>query len=71
MATRMKREYNLSGATRGKFYRPDTELNLPVYLEPDVAKAVRQRAAKKDVSVSVLVNDWLRKAVRTRTQRMG
>ena len=31
----MKKEYNLKGE-RGKFYRPDVRLNLPVYLEEDV-----------------------------------
>jgi hypothetical protein len=32
----MKKEYNFSKGERGKFYRPDIQLNLPVYLEPDV-----------------------------------
>ena len=34
----MKKEYDFSKGERGKFYRPDTELNLPVYLEPDLRK---------------------------------
>jgi hypothetical protein len=32
----MKKEYNFSKGERGKFYRPDIQLNLPVYLEPEV-----------------------------------
>ena len=32
----MKTEYDFSKGERGKFYRPDAQLNLPVYLEPDV-----------------------------------
>ena len=32
----MKKEYDFAKGQRGKFYRPDIELNLPVYLEPDV-----------------------------------
>jgi len=32
----MKKEYDFSKGERGKFYRPDTKLNLPVYLEPDL-----------------------------------
>ena len=32
----MKKEYDFSKGERGKFYRPDIQLNLPVYLEPDV-----------------------------------
>jgi len=34
----MKKEYDFSKGERGKFYQPDTQLNLPVYLEPDVKK---------------------------------
>jgi hypothetical protein len=32
----MKKEYDFSKGERGKFYRPDVRLNLPVYLEPDL-----------------------------------
>jgi hypothetical protein len=32
----MKKEYDFSKGARGKFYRPDIQLNLPVYLEPDL-----------------------------------
>ena len=34
----MKKEYDFSKGERGKFYRPGTELNFPVYLEPDLRK---------------------------------
>lgn len=29
----MKEEYDFSNAERGKFYRPDAQLNIPVYLD--------------------------------------
>jgi hypothetical protein len=32
----MKKEYDSSKGERGKFYRPGIQLNLPVYLEPDL-----------------------------------
>ena len=32
----MKKEYDFSKGERDKFYRPDAQLNLPVYLEPDL-----------------------------------
>jgi hypothetical protein len=32
----MKKEYDFSKGERGKFYRPGTKLNLPIYLEPDL-----------------------------------
>jgi hypothetical protein len=30
----MKKEYDFSKGVRGKFYKPDIQLNVPVYLEP-------------------------------------
>jgi len=62
----MKKEYDFSKGERGKFYRPDAELNIPVYLESDIAKVVRERARKRTVSVETVVNDWLRKDIRAR-----
>ena len=41
----MKKEYDFSKGERGKFFRPDAELNIPVYLDPDVARAFRSSAA--------------------------
>ena len=43
----MKKEYDFSKGVRGKFYRPGVELNIPVFLEPDVAKVVREYKAGK------------------------
>lgn len=60
----MRKEYDFSRGERGKFYRQGVELNIPVYLEPDVAKAVRERARKTDASIGVVVNEWLRKDIR-------
>ena len=64
----MKKEYDFSKGERGKFYRPGVELNIPVYLEPDVAKAVRQRAKKAEASIGTVVNEWLRKDIRSGSQ---
>ncbi|MBI3666288.1 MAG: hypothetical protein HY236_08705 [Acidobacteria bacterium] len=60
----MKKEYDFSKGERGKFYRPGVELNIPVYLEPDVAMVVLQRARKTDASIGAVVNEWLRKDIR-------
>jgi len=59
----MKKQYDFSKGKRGRFYRPDAELNIPVYLEPDVAHAVRRQAREKDMNVGALVNQWLRKDI--------
>jgi hypothetical protein len=61
----MKKEYDFSKGERGKFFRPDAELSIPVYLEPQVAEAVRERARKRKTSIGVVVNEWLRKDLRS------
>jgi hypothetical protein len=67
----MKREYDFSKGERGKFYRPGAELKVPVYLEPDVAKAIRKRAEKKGTGIGVTVNEWLRRNIRAASRRAG
>jgi hypothetical protein len=59
----MRQEYDFSKGKRGKFYRPDVELNLPIYLEPDVAKFLRELAQTKNVEIESIVNDWLRQDI--------
>lgn len=56
----MKAEYDFSKGERGKFYRPEATLNLPVYLEPDVETFMRQVSLKTGKDVGKLVNEWLR-----------
>ena len=64
----MKKEYDFSKGERGKFFRPDVELNTPVYLEPQVAEAVREHARKRNTNIGSLVNEWLRKNLRSERQ---
>jgi len=45
----MKKEYDFSKGERGKFYHPNTQLNLPVYLDPEVAEFIRKYAKEKDI----------------------
>jgi hypothetical protein len=59
----MRKEYDFSKGVRGKFYRPDVELNLPIYLEPDVAKFVRELARAKNTAIETIVNSWLRQDI--------
>ena len=56
----MKKEYDFSKGVRGKFYHPDVELNIPIYLEPDIAEFMQKLAGKKGKDVSKIVNEWLR-----------
>lgn len=65
----MKDEYDFSKGERGKFYRPDAHLNLPVYLDDDV-RNVLQRQAKakgKGIEVNELVNDMLKRDIAQET----
>jgi len=59
----MRKEYDFSKGERGKFYHPDVELNLPVFLDPDVAAFLRELAEKKGTRVESIVNDWIRKNI--------
>ncbi len=59
----MKKEYDFSKGERGKFYHPDVELNLPVFLDPDVAAFLQELAEKKGTEIESIVNDWLRKSI--------
>jgi hypothetical protein len=59
----MRKEYDFSKGIRGKFYRTNAELNLPIYLEPDVAKFVRELARAKNTAIEAIVNSWLRQDI--------
>jgi hypothetical protein len=59
----MKREYDFSKAERGKFYRKDAALDLPVYLEAGVRDYLAERAKAKGVEVNELVNDLLKRDI--------
>lgn len=59
----MKKEYDFSKGERGKFYRPDAKLYLPVYIEPDMMARLGKLAKKKGVEVSSIVNEWIEKDI--------
>lgn len=59
----MPDEIDFSEGVRGKFYRPDTKLNLPVYLDSEVQARLASLARSKGVELSVLVNELLRKDI--------
>lgn len=61
--TPMKDQYDFSGAERGKFYRDNATLQLPVYLDADVREYLTQRAKAKGIEVGALVNDLLKRDI--------
>jgi hypothetical protein len=59
----MRPEYDFSKGVRGKFFRPESELRLPVYLDADVQSYLMARAAAKGVPLGDLVNALLKQEI--------
>lgn len=60
----MKQEYDFSKGERGKFFRENARLNLPVYLDDEVLSYLQERAKAKGVEVTKLVNEMLRQDIK-------
>jgi hypothetical protein len=56
----MKPEYDFSKGERGKFFRPDAELRLPIYLNAEVQAYLAERAAQKGIPLGEMVNMLLK-----------
>jgi len=56
----MNKEYDFTNAERGRFYRPDVQLNIPVYLDDEVRVFDTGIAEQKKADLSKVVNDLLR-----------
>lgn len=56
----MKKEYDFSKGVRGKFFRPDAKMNLPVYLDSDVLSFVEKIASSRRSDISAVVNRLLK-----------
>lgn len=59
----MREEYDFSKGERGKFFKPNAKMNLPIYLESDVLDYLADRAQAKGVELNVMVNDLLKKDI--------
>ena len=59
----MPADIDFSQGTRGKFYRPDAKINLPLYLDPQVQATLAAVANAKGVDISALANDLLKKDI--------
>ncbi|OAD18945.1 hypothetical protein THIOM_005447 [Candidatus Thiomargarita nelsonii] len=60
MVNIMKNEYDFSQGERGKFYHPNAEFNLPIYLEPDISEFIKKLATVKQTDMSSMVNSLLK-----------
>ncbi len=56
----MRKEYDFSKGEKGKFFKPDIKLNIPVYLDEEVSAFVDKIDAKKGIDRSSVVNNLLR-----------
>ena len=59
----MENEYDFSNAVRGKFFQPNSKLNMPVYLDKEVLSYLSERAKSKGIEINQLVNELLRKDI--------
>ena len=59
----MKPEYDFSKGERSKFFRPDAELRLPIYLNADVQSYLAERAAQKGMPLGEMVNMLLKQEI--------
>lgn len=59
----MREEYDFSKGERGKFYNPNAQYNLPLYLDADVLNYFAAKAKAKGVELNTLVNDLLKKDI--------
>jgi hypothetical protein len=60
----MKPEYDFSKGQRGKFFRPNAELRLPVYLDSDVQSYLAARSVEKGVPLGEMVNGLLKDEIK-------
>ena len=59
----MPADIDFSGGTRGRFYRPGAQVQLPIHLDAKVQDALVAIANAKGIDLSVLVNDLLKKDI--------
>ena len=59
----MKPEYDFSKGERGKFFRPNAELRVPIYLDSDVQTYLAERAAQKGIPLNEMVNGLLKQEI--------
>jgi DNA-directed RNA polymerase subunit F len=56
----MKKEHDFSKGVRGKFYRKNARIRLPVYLNKENMNFVERIASRKNEEVSEIVNDLIK-----------
>jgi hypothetical protein len=60
---RHETEYDFSKGERGKFYRPNAELRLPICLNADIQAHLAERAAQKGMPIGEMANALLKQKI--------
>jgi hypothetical protein len=61
----MKPEYDFTKGERGKFFRPNSELRLPIYLSADLQSYLAERAAQTGIPLGEMVNTLLKREIQS------
>jgi hypothetical protein len=56
----MKKEYDFSKGERGKFYRQNVRIHLPIYLDEQSLEFVEKIAKRKKADLTSVVNDIIK-----------
>jgi hypothetical protein len=57
----MKEEYNFENGIRGKFYKENSQFNLPIYLDKELQDFLTKITKDKNTSLTSIVNKMLKK----------
>jgi|SRR5271165_1256749 len=60
---RLKPEYDFSKGKRGKSFRPNVEIRLPIYLDSDIQSYLAERAAQKGIPLGEMVSGLLKREI--------
>ena len=55
-----EKEYDFSKGERGKFYHPDANFKMPVYLDDDIQSFFIDLARKKNIDLQILINKTIK-----------
>jgi len=60
----MKKEYDFSKGERGRFYKDNSIINLPVYLDSDNLRFVEKIARDKKSDLNTIVNQLIKENIK-------
>ena len=60
----MKKEYDFSKGERGKFFKKNVQINVPVYLDKTTLPFVNRLANLRKTNISVIVNSLIKEDIR-------